>query len=88
MSGQKTQSSTLENRKCSTKEIKNKWAETGFSVCYCEKPAEGNGVSIQKSQTKPSLTPKQKKTRLQWAEEKQSWTVAGWMKGIFRDMQS
>jgi len=32
-SGQKTQSNMSENRKCSTKEMKNKWTETGVDVC-------------------------------------------------------
>lgn len=32
-----------------------------------------------------ALTPKQKKIRLQWAKEKQSWSVGDWMKLIFSD---
>uniref|UniRef100_A0A3Q3AMG8 Tc1-like transposase DDE domain-containing protein n=1 Tax=Kryptolebias marmoratus TaxID=37003 RepID=A0A3Q3AMG8_KRYMA len=43
----------LENRKCTTKQMRNKWEETG------------------------------KKTRLQWAKERQLRTVDDWMKVIF-----
>uniref|UniRef100_A0A3B3QGW8 Transposase Tc1-like domain-containing protein n=1 Tax=Paramormyrops kingsleyae TaxID=1676925 RepID=A0A3B3QGW8_9TELE len=39
----------------------------------------------RKAKHKPSLTPKQEKTRLQWAKEKQSWTVDDWMKVVFSD---
>lgn len=31
----------------------------------------------------PELTPKQKKIRLWWTKEKQSWSVSDWMKVIF-----
>ena len=41
--------------------------------------------SIQKSQSKASVTPKEKKSRSQRAEEKQPWTVDGWMEVRFRD---
>uniref|UniRef100_A0A3Q3AY27 Tc1-like transposase DDE domain-containing protein n=1 Tax=Kryptolebias marmoratus TaxID=37003 RepID=A0A3Q3AY27_KRYMA len=37
------------------------------------------------SKRKPALTPKHKRTRLQWAKERQSWTVDDWMKVIFSD---
>ncbi|CAJ0964526.1 unnamed protein product [Ranitomeya imitator] len=43
------------------------------------------GFTYRKVKRKPSLTPKQKKTRLQWAKEKQSWTVDDWMKVLFSD---
>ena len=43
------------------------------------------GFMSRKAKHKPSVTPKQKKTRLQWAEEKQPWSVDGWMEVIFRD---
>ncbi|CAJ0966607.1 unnamed protein product [Ranitomeya imitator] len=43
------------------------------------------GFTFRKAKRKPSLTPKQKKTRLQWATEKQSWTVDDWMKVLFSD---
>uniref|UniRef100_A0A4W6E0U1 Transposase Tc1-like domain-containing protein n=1 Tax=Lates calcarifer TaxID=8187 RepID=A0A4W6E0U1_LATCA len=55
----------LDNRKCTAKQMRNKWEETGVNVCD----------RTRKTKRKPSLTPKQKKTRLQWAKEKQSWTV-------------
>uniref|UniRef100_A0A3B4ZVY6 Transposase Tc1-like domain-containing protein n=1 Tax=Stegastes partitus TaxID=144197 RepID=A0A3B4ZVY6_9TELE len=50
----KLKATCLENRKCTAKQMRNKWAETGANV----------------SKRKPSLTPKQKKTRLQWTKEK------------------
>uniref|UniRef100_A0A3B5AUW2 Transposase Tc1-like domain-containing protein n=1 Tax=Stegastes partitus TaxID=144197 RepID=A0A3B5AUW2_9TELE len=65
----KLQAICLENRKCTTKQMRNKWAETGVNV----------------SKRKPSSTRKQKKNRLQWAKEYQSWTVDDWMKVIFSD---
>ena len=39
----------------------------------------------RKAKYKPSQTSKEKKTKLQWAEEKQPWTVDGWMEVTFRD---
>jgi len=59
-----------ENTKCTTNEI---------MFVHESEPAEGNGIYIQKTKRKPSLTSKEKKAMLQWAEEKQSWTVHGWM---------
>ena len=43
------------------------------------------GFTYRKAKRKPALTPKQKKPRLQWAEEKQSWSMDDWMKVIFID---
>uniref|UniRef100_A0A3B5B7H8 Transposase Tc1-like domain-containing protein n=1 Tax=Stegastes partitus TaxID=144197 RepID=A0A3B5B7H8_9TELE len=60
----------LENRKCTAKQMRNKW-EMGFTS--------------RKAKQKPSITPKQKKIRLQWAKEYQSWSVDDWMKVIFSD---
>ena len=58
--------------------------KTNEEQMNCEKSSKGNG--IQKNvQQRPLLTPKQKKTRLQWAKEKQLWTVDDWMKGICSD---
>uniref|UniRef100_A0A3Q1GH88 Transposase Tc1-like domain-containing protein n=1 Tax=Acanthochromis polyacanthus TaxID=80966 RepID=A0A3Q1GH88_9TELE len=42
-----------------------------------------NGIKYRKAKQKPS--PKQNKTRLQWAKEKQLWTVDYWMKVVFSD---
>uniref|UniRef100_A0A8B9LAI1 Transposase Tc1-like domain-containing protein n=1 Tax=Astyanax mexicanus TaxID=7994 RepID=A0A8B9LAI1_ASTMX len=56
----------LENRKSTTKQMKNRLKEMGFQY--------------RKAKRKPSLTPKHKRTRLQWAKERQSWTVDDWMK--------
>uniref|UniRef100_A0A3B5BFX1 Transposase Tc1-like domain-containing protein n=1 Tax=Stegastes partitus TaxID=144197 RepID=A0A3B5BFX1_9TELE len=41
------------------------------------------GFPYRKAKQKPSLTPKQKKTRLQWAKENQLWTLDDWMKRTF-----
>uniref|UniRef100_A0A8C5E1B0 Transposase Tc1-like domain-containing protein n=1 Tax=Gouania willdenowi TaxID=441366 RepID=A0A8C5E1B0_GOUWI len=51
----------LENRKCTAKQMRNKWAETGVN---------GMGFTYRKAKRKPSLTSKQKRTRLHWAKEK------------------
>ena len=51
----------------------------------CKKPTEGNGIKWGKAKHRPSLTPKEKKTRLQWAKEELSWTVGDWMEVIFSD---
>uniref|UniRef100_A0A671NXU9 Uncharacterized protein n=1 Tax=Sinocyclocheilus anshuiensis TaxID=1608454 RepID=A0A671NXU9_9TELE len=67
----------LENRKCTTKQMKHKWAETGVNVCDRTVINRLNEMRFKyrKAKRKPALTPKQKKTRLQWAKEKQSWSV-------------
>ncbi len=41
--------------------------------------------TYRKIKQKPALTPKPKKTWLQWAKEKQLWSVHDWMKAIFSD---
>ena len=44
------------------------------------------GFTYRKAQRKPTLAqPKRKKTRLQRAKGKQSWSVDDWMKVIFSD---
>uniref|UniRef100_A0A4W6BLW5 Transposase Tc1-like domain-containing protein n=1 Tax=Lates calcarifer TaxID=8187 RepID=A0A4W6BLW5_LATCA len=77
----------LENRKCTAKQMRNKWEETGVNVCdrTVRNRLKEMGFTYRKAKRKPSLTPKQKKTRLQWAKEKQLWTVDDWMKVIFSD---
>ncbi len=67
--------------------MRNKWAETGVNICdrTVRNGLKEMGFTYRKAKRKPSVTPKQKKTRLQWAKEKQSWTVDDWMKVIFSD---
>ncbi len=67
--------------------MRNEWKETGVNVCEqtVRKHLKEMGFTNRKVKGKPSLTPKQNKTRLQWAEEKQWWTVDDWMKVIFSD---
>ena len=67
--------------------MKNKWAETGVNVCDRTVRNRLNEMrfTYRKAKRKPALTPKQKKTRLQWAKEKQSWSVDDWMKVKFSD---
>jgi len=59
--GQKTQSNIPENRKCTTKEMKNKWTETGVSVCNrtIAIRLEEMGFPFGKAQHNPLRTPKQ-----------------------------
>uniref|UniRef100_A0A672Y5E8 Transposase Tc1-like domain-containing protein n=1 Tax=Sphaeramia orbicularis TaxID=375764 RepID=A0A672Y5E8_9TELE len=75
----------LENRKCTAKQMRNKWEEAGVNVCdrTVRNRLKEMGYTYRKTKRKPSLTPKQKKNRLQWAKEKQSWTVDDWRKVIF-----
>uniref|UniRef100_A0A4W6EZN1 Transposase Tc1-like domain-containing protein n=1 Tax=Lates calcarifer TaxID=8187 RepID=A0A4W6EZN1_LATCA len=63
----------LENRKCTAKQMRNKWEETGVNVCdrTVRNRLKEMGFTYRKAKRKPSLTPKQKKTRLQWAKENQ-----------------
>lgn len=77
----------LENRKCTTKQMRNKWAESGVHVCdrTVRNRLKEMGFTYRKAKRKPSLTSKQKKTRFQWAKERQSWTVDDWMRVIFSD---
>uniref|UniRef100_A0AAR2K6C9 Transposase Tc1-like domain-containing protein n=1 Tax=Pygocentrus nattereri TaxID=42514 RepID=A0AAR2K6C9_PYGNA len=77
----------LENRKSTTKQMKHKWEEAGANVCdrTVRNRLKEMGFQYRKAKRKPSLTPKQKRTRLQWAKERQSWTVDDWMKVIFSD---
>uniref|UniRef100_A0A3Q2ZWT6 Transposase Tc1-like domain-containing protein n=1 Tax=Kryptolebias marmoratus TaxID=37003 RepID=A0A3Q2ZWT6_KRYMA len=77
----------LENRICTTKLMRNKWEETGVNVCdqTVRNHLKEMGFTYRKAKRKPLLTPKQRKTKLQWAKERQSWTVDDWMKVIFSD---
>uniref|UniRef100_A0A3Q2UHF8 Transposase Tc1-like domain-containing protein n=1 Tax=Fundulus heteroclitus TaxID=8078 RepID=A0A3Q2UHF8_FUNHE len=77
----------LKNQKFTTKQM-YEWEETGVNVCdrTVRNRLKEMGFTYRKAKRKPSLTPKQKKTRLQWAKEKQSWTVDEWMKVIFMDL--
>lgn len=77
----------LENRRCTTRQMKKKWEEAGVKVCdrTVQNRLKEMGFSYRKAKRKPSLTLKQKRTRLQWAKERQSWTVNDWMKVIFSD---
>uniref|UniRef100_A0A3B5BLK5 Transposase Tc1-like domain-containing protein n=1 Tax=Stegastes partitus TaxID=144197 RepID=A0A3B5BLK5_9TELE len=52
----------LENRKCTAKQMRNKWAETGVNVCY---------RTVRNCLKEVEFTYRKKKTRLQWATEKQ-----------------
>uniref|UniRef100_A0A3B5QUP0 Transposase Tc1-like domain-containing protein n=1 Tax=Xiphophorus maculatus TaxID=8083 RepID=A0A3B5QUP0_XIPMA len=77
----------LENRKSTTKQMKHKWEEVGVNVCdrTVRNRLEEMGFQYRKAKRKPALTPKHKRTRLQWAKERQSWTVDDWMKVVFSD---
>lgn len=57
--------------------MKNKWAETGANICYRTVRNRLNkmGFTRREAKQKPALTPKQKRSSLQWANEGQSWTV-------------
>uniref|UniRef100_A0A672Q5G6 Transposase Tc1-like domain-containing protein n=1 Tax=Sinocyclocheilus grahami TaxID=75366 RepID=A0A672Q5G6_SINGR len=74
-------------RKCTMKQMKNKWLESGVNVCdrTVRNRLNKMGFTYRKAKRKPALTPKQKTTRLQWSKEKQSWSVHDWMKVIFSD---
>uniref|UniRef100_A0A3B1IG59 Transposase Tc1-like domain-containing protein n=1 Tax=Astyanax mexicanus TaxID=7994 RepID=A0A3B1IG59_ASTMX len=73
--------------KYTTKQMKHKWEEAGANVCdrTVRNRLKEMGFQYRKAKRKPSLTPKHKRTRLQWAKERQSWTVDDWMKVIFSD---
>lgn len=84
---QKLKALCLENQKCTAKQMRNKWAQTGARVSdrtVRNRLAE-MGFSYRKAKRKPVLTYKHKKARLRWAKERQSWTVDDWMKVIFTD---
>ena len=53
----------LENRKCTTKQMRNKWAESGVHVCdrTVRNRLKEMGFTYRKAKRKPSLTSKQKK---------------------------
>uniref|UniRef100_A0A3B5PX39 Transposase Tc1-like domain-containing protein n=1 Tax=Xiphophorus maculatus TaxID=8083 RepID=A0A3B5PX39_XIPMA len=67
----------LENRKSTTKQMKHKWEEVGVNVCdrTVRNRLKEMGFQYRKAKRKPALTPKHKRTRLQWAKERQSWTL-------------
>uniref|UniRef100_A0A096MI25 Transposase Tc1-like domain-containing protein n=1 Tax=Poecilia formosa TaxID=48698 RepID=A0A096MI25_POEFO len=77
----------LENRKITTKQMKHKSEEAGVDVCdrTVKNRLKDMGFQYRKAKRKPALTPKHKRTRLQRAKERQSWTVDDWMKVIFSD---
>uniref|UniRef100_A0A3Q3AU23 Tc1-like transposase DDE domain-containing protein n=1 Tax=Kryptolebias marmoratus TaxID=37003 RepID=A0A3Q3AU23_KRYMA len=64
----------LENRKCTTKQVRNKWEETGVNVC---------DRTVRNHLKEMGFTYSKAKRKLQWAKERQSWTVDDWMKVIF-----
>uniref|UniRef100_A0A3P9PNQ9 Transposase Tc1-like domain-containing protein n=1 Tax=Poecilia reticulata TaxID=8081 RepID=A0A3P9PNQ9_POERE len=70
----------LENRKITTKQMKHKWEEAGVNVCdrTVRNRLKDMGFQYRKAKQKPALAPKHKKTRLQWAKERQSWTSMSW----------
>uniref|UniRef100_A0A3B1JB81 Transposase Tc1-like domain-containing protein n=1 Tax=Astyanax mexicanus TaxID=7994 RepID=A0A3B1JB81_ASTMX len=78
---------TEKDIKATTKQMKHKWEEAGANVCdrTVRNRLKEMGFQYRKAKRKPSLTPKHKRTRLQWAKERQSWTVDDWMKVIFSD---
>uniref|UniRef100_A0A672LFZ7 Transposase Tc1-like domain-containing protein n=1 Tax=Sinocyclocheilus grahami TaxID=75366 RepID=A0A672LFZ7_SINGR len=51
----------LEYRKCTTKQMKNTWAETGVNVCdrTVRNRLDEVGFTYRKAKRKPALTPKQ-----------------------------
>uniref|UniRef100_A0A3B5QWB7 Tc1-like transposase DDE domain-containing protein n=1 Tax=Xiphophorus maculatus TaxID=8083 RepID=A0A3B5QWB7_XIPMA len=61
--------------------------EVGVNVCdrTVRNRLKEMGFQYRKAKRKPALTPKHKRTRLQWAKERQSWTVDDWMKVVFSD---
>ncbi|CAJ0951568.1 unnamed protein product [Ranitomeya imitator] len=67
--------------------MRNECEETGVNVCdrTVRNRLKEMEFTYRKAKRKPSLTPKQKKTRLQWAKEKQWWTVDDWMNVVFSD---
>uniref|UniRef100_A0A672I151 Transposase Tc1-like domain-containing protein n=1 Tax=Salarias fasciatus TaxID=181472 RepID=A0A672I151_SALFA len=62
----------LENRKCTKRQMKKKWEEAGVNVCgrTVQNRLKEMGFSYRKATRKPSLTLKQKRTRLRWAKER------------------
>ena len=79
-----------ENKTFTTKEMKNKWAEIGVNVSdrTVRNRLNEMGFTDRKAKRKQELTPKQKKTKLQLAIEKKSWTgsLDDWMRTIFGDV--
>ena len=75
--GQTVQCNMTENRTCTT------------NVHVCEQTVRNRlkemGFPARKAKHEPSVTPKETKSSSQWAEEKQKWTVDGWMEERFRD---
>uniref|UniRef100_A0A672SN36 Transposase Tc1-like domain-containing protein n=1 Tax=Sinocyclocheilus grahami TaxID=75366 RepID=A0A672SN36_SINGR len=62
------------SKKCTTKQMKHKWAETG---CVCDRTIRNRlnemRFKYRKVKRKPALTPKQKKTRLQRKKDQGKW---------------
>uniref|UniRef100_A0A3B5QHL3 Transposase Tc1-like domain-containing protein n=1 Tax=Xiphophorus maculatus TaxID=8083 RepID=A0A3B5QHL3_XIPMA len=54
-----------------TKQMKHKWEEVGVNVCdrTVRNRLKEMGFQYRKAKRKPALTPKHKRTRLQWAKE-------------------
>ena len=84
MPEQTTQGNMPGNRKCTTKEVKNKRAETDIYVCdrMARNQLKKIGFLCKKARAKPSLTTEQKTIRLQWAK---GCTADDWMKVIFSE---
>uniref|UniRef100_A0A3B5QVP4 Transposase Tc1-like domain-containing protein n=1 Tax=Xiphophorus maculatus TaxID=8083 RepID=A0A3B5QVP4_XIPMA len=55
-----------------TKQMKHKWEEVGVNVCdrTVRNRLKEMGFQYRKAKRKPALTPKHKRTRLQWAKER------------------
>lgn len=72
------------NRKCRTKQMKNKQAETEVNVCDRTLRKKTKWDLYTENPNEAALTPKQKK-RFQWLKKKQSLTVDDYIKVIFSD---
>uniref|UniRef100_A0A672JJ44 Transposase Tc1-like domain-containing protein n=1 Tax=Salarias fasciatus TaxID=181472 RepID=A0A672JJ44_SALFA len=71
-------------RKTFQRQDKQLKEEAGVNVC--DRTVQNGlkeGFSYRKAKRKPSLMLQQKRTRLQWAKERQSWAVDDWMKCFF-----
>lgn len=67
--------------------MKNKWTATGVSICdrTVGNWLNGIGFPYRKDEPKLVLRSKEKRTRLHWPTEKQSWSADDLMKMVFND---
>lgn len=74
-------------RRCTSKQLNAEWSKYGVKVCArtVRNRLNNKGYHFCKAKTKPYMTKKHKKNRLQWCKKYKCWSSDDWKKVIFSD---